>query len=180
MLELATLGLLQKEPLHGYRLKQDLERFISGCISVNYGAIYPLLKRLEKQELLTLSISEGDNGGKRKIYAITEKGKRRFQEKMLATPRESWVNARSRFMVKFVFFTHLPAPQRVELIEERLVVCRTRLEAQKCEPRPTDYYLASGYDRYIDVIENEINWLQKQLNREKTAEATGTFPQQRE
>jgi len=37
MLELATLGLLQKEPLYGYKLKQQLEQFISGCISVNYG-----------------------------------------------------------------------------------------------------------------------------------------------
>jgi DNA-binding PadR family transcriptional regulator len=47
MLELATLGFLQKQPLHGYRLKQQLELFMSGCISVNYGAIYPMLKRIE-------------------------------------------------------------------------------------------------------------------------------------
>lgn len=40
MLELAALGLLLKKPLHGYRLKKQLEKFMSGCISVNYGAIY--------------------------------------------------------------------------------------------------------------------------------------------
>ena len=167
MLELATLGLLQQEPLHGYRLKQQLERFISGCISVNYGAIYPLLKRLEQQGMLTLSFAEGEGGGKRKIYAITKKGKKRFLEKMLEHPQESWVNARSRFMIKFVFFSHLHAQQRIKLIEHRLAVCRARLREQKPESKPDDYYFATAFDRYISVIENEINWLQVQLDQEK-------------
>lgn len=166
MLELATLGLLQKEALHGYKLKQQLEQFISGCISVNYGAIYPLLKRLEQQNLLTLSLREGEAGGKRKIYTITEQGKARFQEKMLEHPKESWVNARSRFMIKFVFFSHLPSQQRIDLIEKRLAVCRTRLREQQCEPQPDDYYVALACDRYVSVIQNEINWLEAQLNRE--------------
>ena len=167
MLELATLGLLQKEPLHGYKLKQQLEQFISGCISVNYGAIYPLLKRLEKQGLLTLSVSEGEAGGKRKIYAITEKGKARFQEKMLEHPKESWVNARSRFLVKFVFFSHLHSQQRIELIEKRLAVCCTRLEKQKCEARPEDPYFALDCDRHLELIQDEMDWLKVQLNQEQ-------------
>jgi DNA-binding PadR family transcriptional regulator len=167
MLELATLGLLQQEPLHGYRLKQDLERFISGCISVNYGAIYPLLKRLEQQGMLTLSYAEGEGGGKRKIYAITEKGRERFLEKMLEHPQESWVNARSRFMIKFVFFSHLHGQQRIKLIEHRLAVCQSRLREQKRELKPDDYYFATAFDRYVSVIENEIAWLKVQLDQEK-------------
>jgi len=167
MLELATLGLLQKEPLHGYKLKQQLEQFISGCISVNYGAIYPLLKRLEKQGMLTLSLTEGEGGGKRKIYAITEKGRKRFQEKMLEHPKESWVNARSRFMIKFVFFSHIHQQKRIELMNKRLAVCRARLEEQNEQPTPNNYYFAVACERYISVIENEINWLQRQLNQER-------------
>lgn len=49
MLELATLGLLRREPLHGYRLVKLLELLMGSCISVNYGAIYPLLRRLERR-----------------------------------------------------------------------------------------------------------------------------------
>ena len=63
MLELATLGLLQREPLHGYRLKQQLELFMSSSISVNYGAIYPLLKRLEERgEITTLATDQAEAG----------------------------------------------------------------------------------------------------------------------
>ncbi len=167
MLELATLGLLQKESLHGYKLKQLLEQFISGCISVNYGAIYPLLKRLEEKEYLNLSVSEGEAGGNKKIYAITEKGRARFQEKMQESPQESWVNARSRFMIKFVFFSHISQAQRIQLLEGRLAVCQTRLEEQKCKPQPDDYYLATACNRYLAVIEDEINWLTQQLKQEK-------------
>ena len=68
MLELAALGLLLKKPLHGYLLKQQLERFMSGCISVNYGAIYPLLKRLEKQGYIKTFQELADSGSNRKVY----------------------------------------------------------------------------------------------------------------
>jgi len=167
MLELATLGLLQKEALHGYKLKQQLERFISGCISVNYGAIYPLLKRLERQDFLTLTVCQGEGSGKRKIYAITQRGRERFYEKMLEHPQESWVNARSRFLVKFVFFSHLHSQQRLELMEKRLAVCQTRLEQQQCEVKSDDPYFAVVCDRHLSLIQDEMNWLEVQLSLEK-------------
>ncbi len=48
---------------------------MSGCISVNYGAIYPLLKRLEKQGYIkTLESIDSSN---RKVYQITESGRDR-------------------------------------------------------------------------------------------------------
>ncbi|QDZ40299.1 PadR family transcriptional regulator [Euhalothece natronophila Z-M001] len=174
MLELATLGLLQKEPLHGYKLKQQLEQFISGCISVNYGAIYPLLKRLEQKGYLDLSITEGEAGGNKKIYAITEAGRERFQEKMQESPKESWVNARSRFMIKFIFFSHISPQKRIKLMEERLAVCKARLKEHKGEPQPDDYYLATACNRYLAVIEDEINWLTQQLNNERSVFTSAT------
>lgn len=72
MLELATLGLLRRQPLHGYRLSKLLELFMGSCISVNYGAIYPLLRRLEQRgDISSLSIRKGKAGPSRVIYQIT-------------------------------------------------------------------------------------------------------------
>jgi len=62
------------------------------------------------------------------------KERARFLEKMLEHPAESWTNARSRFMIKFVFFSHLYSQQRIDLSEQRLVVCRIRLEERNCTP----------------------------------------------
>ena len=164
MLELATLGLLQGEPLHGYRLKQQLELFMSGCISVNYGAIYPLLRRLEERGYIQVLPEQDEIGGtSRKIYSITEKGRGRWQKKMLEHRHESWVHARSRFMIKFFFFSYLAPEERIKLLEHRLMVCRLRLENQDMENFPPDPYQRAAWQRFKTVIEQEIGWLSQQL-----------------
>lgn len=168
MLELATLGLLQKESLHGYRLKQQLELFMSGCISVNYGAIYPLLKRLEERGLIEVCLEdEGSSGNARKIYTITPKGKEQWKKKMLEHPHESWVHARSRFFIKFFFFSYLDPDERLKLLEHRLKVCQLRLENQDIEIFPPDFYQSEAWHRCREVIKDEIQWLEKQITSEK-------------
>jgi DNA-binding PadR family transcriptional regulator len=185
MLELATLGLLQTEPLHGYRLKQQLELFMSCCISVNYGAIYPLLRRLEERgEIVTLATDQTEGGGCRKTYCITSKGRDRWREKMLENPHESWVNNRSRFMIKFFFFSHLEPIQRVKLLKNRLNACHLRLESIEFETTHSlDPYASIAWNRSIDVLRSEIQWLDAQLAKEEKelcdsdqpAKTQGTF-----
>jgi DNA-binding PadR family transcriptional regulator len=172
MLELSTLGLLQEHPLHGYRLKQQLELFMSGCISVNFGAIYPLLKRLEAQGLIETFIEEvGNAGPSRKVYAITQKGRNRWREKMLEHPHESWVNTRSRFMIKFFFFSHLQLDEQIYLIEQRLLACRSRLEQFESQNRVatcSDRYQALAWQRHLANLRSEIDWLQEQLQQHQS------------
>lgn len=169
MLELATLGLLQREPLHGYRLKQQLELLMSGCISVNYGAIYPLLKRLEEKGFLEVCLEEDGHGGNtRKIYQITETGRERWKKKMMEHPHESWVHARSRFMIKFFFFSYIESQERIKLLEHRLKVCQLRLENQDIEIFSPDSYQSIAWGRCQEMLANEILWLEKQIVHEKT------------
>ncbi|HEY9848554.1 MAG TPA: PadR family transcriptional regulator [Leptolyngbyaceae cyanobacterium] len=168
MLELATLGLLLQEPLHGYRLKQQLELFMSSCISVNYGAIYPLLRRLEARgEIVTVVEEAGDAGPSRKIYAITPIGRSSWREKMLENPHESWVNTRSRFMIKFFFFSNLEPVDRLKLLGNRLMVCRLRLENLEMEPLPPDIYQATAWQRHFAMLQEEIDWLTEQIAKEQ-------------
>lgn len=178
MLELATLGVLLSEPLHGYRLKQQLELFMSSCISVNYGAIYPLLRRLEeREEIATLGTQEGDGGPCRKTYRITAKGRDRWLQKMLEHPHESWVNSRSRFMIKFFFFSHLEAVQRVELLEKRLSACRLHLEVTEAEATPLpDPYASAAWERCLFVSRLEIQWLTEQLQLVKSSVVKQPMP----
>lgn len=178
MLELATLGLLQREPLHGYRLKQQLELFMSGCISVNYGAIYPLLKRLEERGAISVLVEDGVGGSSRKIYSITAQGRELWKHKMLEHPHESWVNARSRFMIKFFFFSHLEPVERIKLLEHRLMVCRLRQESQEMEPMPTDHYQTAAWQRFMAFLQSEIEWLNEQLAQERTQQSSDVLSRQ--
>lgn len=182
MLELSALGLLQREPLHGYRLKQQLELFMGSCISVNYGAIYPLLKRLEERGEIEEGAEEtSDAGPCRKTYSITAKGRASWRQKMLEHPQESWVKSRSRFMIKFFFFNDLEPAERIKLLEHRLMVCRLRqeyLENQVREHNPADPYQAAGWQRSLEIHSTEMQWLSDQLDKERlnlpVAKSAGT------
>jgi DNA-binding PadR family transcriptional regulator len=169
MLELATLGLLQCEPLHGYRLKQQLELFMSSSISVNYGAIYPLLKRLEERgEIVTLSTDQTEAGPNRKTYCITAKGRQRWHQKMMEHPQESWVNSRSRFFIKYFFFGNLEEPERIKLLENRLSFCQLRLTSVELEQlKLTDPYQIEVWQHCLGVLTKEIQWLEEQLAKEQ-------------
>lgn len=167
MLELATLGLLQGEPLHGYRLKQQLELFMSGCISVNYGAIYPMLKRLEGRGAISVLEQEKEGGSCRKIYSITDQGRELWRQEMMKHPHESWTNARSRFGIKFFFFSHLEPAQRIKLLDHRQMTCRLRLENLEMEPLPPDPYQSEAWQRFMGCIREEIQWLNEKLAQER-------------
>jgi len=174
MLELSALGLLQRQPLHGYRLKQQLELFMSSYISVNYGAIYPLLKRLEERgEISVMAQVAGDGGNPRKIYDITAQGRELWREQMLEHPQESWVNSRSRFQIKFFFFGDLETPERIKLLEHRLRVCYLRqdyLEGQQPEHDDrVDLYQAASWERCTSTLQFEIQWLTDQIAKEQGA-----------
>ena len=164
MLQLAALGVLLSEPLNGYRLMQQLEIFMSCCISVNSGAIYPLLKRMEDQgEVVLLPGDASEAGQAGKTYGITPLGRDHWRQQMLAYPHESWVNSRSRFAIKFFFFSHLEPAERLQLIEHRLMHCRLRLAHRQSQPKQADLYQAAVWQRSLDVIESEIQWLVQQL-----------------
>lgn len=179
MLELATLGLLQKEALHGYRLKQQMELFMSGCISINYGAIYPLLKRLEEKGFIAVFIEAEETSNPRKMYSITPEGRKKWQEKMLEHPHESWINARSRFMIKYFFFSYLESSQRVKLLEHRLMTCKIQLESKEKDKESMlnydDAFQLEAWERYKWTIEDEIQWLNHQLLIAKDIINTNSF-----
>ncbi len=175
MLELSALGLLQREPLHGYRLKQQLEICMGSCISVNYGAIYPLLRRLEKRgQIQVMASVAGSAGSCRKIYSITASGRDRWRFKMLEAPQESWVKSRSRFMIKFFFFGDLELADRIKLLEDRLQVCQNRqtyLNHQQREYSPVDLYQRAVWHRAKFILESEIQWIAQFLENLKSTDS---------
>ena len=71
---LAILGKL-RQPRYGYALLQSLEQ--SG-VTVDAGTLYPLLRRLEKQEALESKWDTSDTRP-RKYYQLSTKGKELYE-----------------------------------------------------------------------------------------------------
>lgn len=71
VLELCVLVLLDKEDRYGYELVQK----ISDQIEISEGSVYPLLRRLTKEEYFTTYLEESSEGPPRKYYKLTDKGR---------------------------------------------------------------------------------------------------------
>ena len=73
MMPFAILGLLSRQPCHGYDLKNHIEQALGGNREINFGQIYTTLGRLERDGLAIAS--EIEDGRGKKTYHITAKGK---------------------------------------------------------------------------------------------------------
>lgn len=69
LLDACVLGILQNSDTYGYVLTQK----VGSTIDVSESALYPVLRRLSKEGLLTTYDQQFD-GRNRKYYKITEEG----------------------------------------------------------------------------------------------------------
>src|SRR5213595_3944729 len=79
---MALLGLLEREPSHGYDLKRDYDTFFSRGKPLPFGQVYATLGRLARDGKIVIGEVEPGVGPERKRYVITERG---------ATEVESWL-----------------------------------------------------------------------------------------
>jgi len=68
------LGILQ-EPQSGYDVKKKFDHVFSNFWAAELSQIYPQLKKLTVQKLLTVSEAESEKGPNKKIYQTTASGK---------------------------------------------------------------------------------------------------------
>lgn len=203
MLELAILGLLKEQELHGYELKKRLTETLGPLSSVSFGSLYPALNRLEaagavkaveaNEDPTTPIPMTGSLGGEaaafrerarraerpqragrsRKVYGITDKGQKLFDE-LLAAESSSADDDRA-FNLRLAFARHLPPEARLGLLErrrahlvERLAKARTAIRNRR---ERLDDYSRSLMEHGNEATERDISWLDRLIERERTNRA---------
>jgi PadR family transcriptional regulator PadR len=78
-LDLLLLAVLLPEAAHGDAIIEGLRRASGGTFDLPEGTVYPALHKLELDGLLASEWSEETGRRRRRIYAITEKGRAAFQ-----------------------------------------------------------------------------------------------------
>ncbi|HAM82228.1 PadR family transcriptional regulator [Ornithinibacillus bavariensis] len=73
VLEGCILAIIHQQPTYGYELSVKLQEF--GLSDVSEGSIYPLLLRLQKEQLIQGTMQHSEVGPKRKYYHLTDEGK---------------------------------------------------------------------------------------------------------
>jgi DNA-binding PadR family transcriptional regulator len=77
---LTLLGLLEREPSHGYDLKRDYDAFFGRAKPIPFGQVYATLSRLARDGKAAAGESEPGAGPDRKRYAITAAGRLEVDE----------------------------------------------------------------------------------------------------
>ena len=74
-LRMLILGVLERQPEHGYAIAQAIKGRSEGLLSAKEGTLYPALHALEAEQLV--ESSEVEVGGRtRREYRLTVKGRR--------------------------------------------------------------------------------------------------------
>ena len=75
VLELCVLALLKKHDCYGY----EISEYLSNHIDIADGTVYPILRKLKSDGVLTTYLQEESGGPPRKYYSLTDLGKQPFQ-----------------------------------------------------------------------------------------------------
>ena len=75
-LDILILRMLEPAPLHGYAIGRSIREGSEGVLSVEEGALYPALHRLEGRGLLEAEWGKTDTGRRAKFYRVTADGAR--------------------------------------------------------------------------------------------------------
>jgi len=104
------LGFLMRQSMTGYDLKKAFSISFSFFSGLSYGSIYPALKKMEKLGLISKRTEIQDGAPNRKIYSITEAGRKAFLESL----RSPFVfeQPKSAFLMRLFFFAHLSSEER--------------------------------------------------------------------
>lgn len=198
MLDLAILGILHEQELHGYEIRRRLRDELGLFANISFGSLYPALSRLEASGAVAVTASPmasspfpatGSLGGERaglrarraagargtkrsrKVYAITEAGRCLFEQLLDADEPIGNDDARS-FGLRLAFARHLAPQARLALLERRRAQLTRRLSADRVRASRThDVYTKSLAEHSTESTEHDIAWLDRLIEFERNRQS---------
>ena len=123
-LRFGILGLLDEEPLHGYKIKQRFEEMLGRTWEVNIGQVHQTMQRLERDGLVVAVGERGDRG--RQAYRVTEAGRSALAE-WLQDPESEPQLLREEVYVKLLLLMRKSNGRAEELLNSQRRVYLQRL-----------------------------------------------------
>ncbi len=154
----AVLGMLSIEPMSGYDIRKRVGESISNFWTESYGQIYPILKSLVAERLVTKTVERGTGKPDRHVYALTERGRKELQRWLTegVTPKVE----RNELLLKLFFGEEVSFDTNIKHVEAFRELQRGLLEKYKAIEREikTEYadnsnlpywLLTLGYGQHV-------------------------------
>jgi len=171
-LKYAILGLLDQRDMTGYDLSVEFESALNEFWYAQHAQIYPELKRLLAEGMVTCTEVTSGTALKKKVYSLTDAGRADFLDWLACDDEELEHTPKNTFRLRVFFSSRMPAERRIELLEHRLTLHRERLEHLRQNQRKFDGMPAADTDAFGDylvlmgaIMREEMNcsWLEECL-----------------
>jgi len=80
LLDMLVLRTLIFGPLHGYGVQKAIHSSSTEALEIEFGSLYPALKRLEMQGLIVSKWETSEFNRRAKFYRLTPAGRKRLQQ----------------------------------------------------------------------------------------------------
>ena len=190
--------------MHGYEIRRRLREELGQVSNVSFGSLYPALSRLERAGSVTAAedpgrtiatpvpmtgsisgeraaqrarrASSGIGRRSRKVYRITEEGRRQFTE-LLDNERAGGADDARSFSLRLAFARYLPPQARLRLLERRRAQLVQRLSDARAAAASTqsriDTYARAVMEHTTESTERDIAWLDRLIEAELRARREG-------
>ena len=154
---LTLLGLLEREPSHGYDLKREYDAYFGRGKPLPFGQVYATLSRLTRDGKAIAGEAEPGGGPDRKRYAITEAGIAEV-EQWLAEPAPPEPHLQTVLFAKVVLALMLDRPADRYLDTQRAAHLQRMRELTDLKERGDlmDTLLA---DHGLYHLEADLRWM---------------------
>jgi DNA-binding PadR family transcriptional regulator len=200
VLDLAILGLLFEQEMHGYEIRRRLRDELGLFANISFGSLYPALSRLERSGAVAVAASgggpstpipstgslSGERAGlrarragstlgtkrSRKVYRITDDGRALFEHLLEGDEPAGTDDARS-FGLRLAFARHLAPSARLALLERRRAQLTRRLatDLARASGDRLDVYTRSLVEHSTEATEHDIAWLDRLIEAERLRQA---------
>lgn len=126
-LKYALLGMLNQQDMTGYELMKLFEGALSEFWSVKHSQIYPELKRLTEEGMVTFTVEISGTVLEKKLYSITELGRADFMH-WLSQPHKMKNTPKEEFRLQLFYSSALDPDRQIFLLEDQLHQHQMRLE----------------------------------------------------
>ena len=152
------LGLLAKEPKHGYELKAEFEELLGGSWPLNIGQVYTTLARCDRDSLVESEVVEQDALPDRRVYSITQAGRDEL-ERFLDEPGEPPMRLRDEVFLKILLAARLKGADPGRLIarqRQRHLQSLSELAALRGQLAPAAELVVEGAMLHVEA---DLRWL---------------------
>ncbi|MGI8879269.1 MAG: PadR family transcriptional regulator [Jatrophihabitans sp.] len=150
------LTLLDRQPMHGYQLRQEFEAATGSTWPLNIGQVYTTLARLERDGLVTAE----DGEETQRVYSITDPGRGEVRSWFI-TPVSAEAPPRNELAIKLALAAGTSGVDVMKVIQVQRTATMLAMQSytRARERAGTDLPWLLVADSLIFAAEAQIRWL---------------------